>query len=355
MAFIPFMPQKFTSLEQIVRNGFCIGCGLCAWAAPSAEIQMRPNGHGHLRPIPARPPMPEEENKILALCPGIVVSGARRENPDAPRDPVWGTAMRVVRGHATDAGLRFRASSGGVMTAINRHLLRSGEVAFVLQVIPDPNQPFGSLAAVCRNQADLDAAGGSRYGSCAPLLSLPEALGLDEPFAVSLKPCDIAAVENLKRHDPRARNLIRFTQAMFCGSVPGFDGTKLFFERRGVNLDREQPVSFRWRGEGCPGATRAVMPRGTVLSGTYAEMWWIIPGPRSFAARFARIPSACKRIWRSAMTGRVAHRTARTTAGTRPSRTPTRVCASSTPAKRTATFASTTRASGISTRSSHIR
>ena len=246
---------------------------------------MRPNGHGHLRPVPARSPTAEEEQKILALCPGVTVKHTRNDDRDIPCDPVWGAVFRVVRGHATDAGLRFRASTGGVMTAINRHLLRTGEVAFVLQVIPDPDKPFGSLAAVCRSEAELDAAGGSRYGSCASLLSLPDALNLGEPFAVSLKPCDIAAIENLKRHDPRARNLIRFTQAMFCGSVPSFGSTRGFFEQRGVDLEREQPVSFRWRGEGCPGPTRAVMPGGAVLEGTYAEMWVDNPWTTQFRCK----------------------------------------------------------------------
>ena len=277
--------QKFTSLKQIVRNGFCIGCGLCAWAAPKAEIQMRPNQQGHLRPVPTRPPTDVETQTILALCPGVTVKRAAPEGRDVSRNPVWGDALRVVRGHATDAGLRFRASSGGVMTAVNRHLLGAGEVAFVLQVIPHPDKPFGSVAAICRNQTELDAAGGSRYGSCAPLLSLPEALALGEPFAVSLKPCDVAAIENLKRHDARARRLIVFTQAMFCGSVPGFNSTRIFFERRGIDLDKQQPVSFRWRGEGCPGPTRAVMPRGTVLSGTYREMWVDNPWTTQFRCK----------------------------------------------------------------------
>ena len=282
------MTQPFTALEQIVRNGFCIGCGLCAWAAPGAEIEMRPNEDGHLRPVPARPPSADEMQKILTLCPGVSVTHRRAdgaEDQNSRHDPVWGTLLRVVRGHATHPDVRFRASSGGVMTAVNRHLLRTGEVAFVLQVIPDPHQPFGSLAAMCRSEAQLDATGGSRYGSCASLLSLPDALALGEPFAVSLKPCDIAAIQNLKAHDPRARALIRFTQAMFCGSVPSFSSTRGFFQQRGVDLNAQQPVSFRWRGEGCPGPTRAVMPDGTVLQGTYAEMWVDNPWSTQFRCK----------------------------------------------------------------------
>ena len=159
------------------------------------------------------------------------------------------------------------------MTAVNRHLLTSGEVAFVLQAAPDPDDPFGSVAQVCRSPEDLMAAGGSRYGSAATLRTIMDALDLGEPFAISMKPCDIAGLRNLQREDARARDLIRFTQAMFCGTVPSLAAIRGFFARRGHDMDAEEPATFRWRGNGCPGPTVATMKNGGVLQGTYNELW----------------------------------------------------------------------------------
>jgi coenzyme F420 hydrogenase subunit beta len=261
----------FNSLSDIVSNGYCIGCGLCAAVAPEARIEMRKAAHGHLRPHPTAPFGQDEEARILSICPGINVTGPEAQGTDF--DAVWGTARLVARGHATDPDLRFRASSGGIMTAVNRQLLESGEIAFVLQGAPDPDDPFGSVAQIYREPDDLMRAGGSRYGSAATLRSIIDILDLGEPFAVSMKPCDIAGLRNLQREDARARDLIRFTQAMFCGTVPSLAAIRGFFARRGHDLDREDPAEFRWRGNGCPGPTVATMKDGRVLQGTYNELW----------------------------------------------------------------------------------
>ncbi len=265
---------SFGSLEEIVSNGMCIGCGLCAAVVPKDVIRMVPaRQHEHLRPVPSRPLTGEEQKRILATCPGIRIPGPFTGDNDGDMDSVWGECRRVARGYASDPELRFRASSGGVMTAINRFLLRTGEVNFILQTKPDPDNALGTVAAICRDEEALLHSGGSRYATSAPLAAIREALDLEEPFAVSLKPCDVSGLRNLQQVDRRARDLIRFTQAMFCGTVPSLFASRGFFERRGIDIENDPPAAFRWRGEGCPGPTKAVMPDGRKFEGTYNELW----------------------------------------------------------------------------------
>ncbi len=264
----------FGSLEEVVSNGFCIGCGLCAAVAPGAGIRMVPAPrHEHLRPVPSRPLTDGEQEQVLATCPGVRVSGPFVGDARDGMDSIWGEHRRVARGYATDSDLRFRASSGGAMTAVNRFLLRTGEVGFVLQTEPSPGNALGTLAAICHDEESLMLAGGSRYATSAPLEAIRQALDLGQPFAVSLKPCDISGLRNLQRVDRRARDLIRFTQAMFCGTVPSLFASRAFLERRGIDMAADPPEEFRWRGEGCPGPTKAVMSDGRVFKGTYNELW----------------------------------------------------------------------------------
>lgn len=266
--------QRFTSLNDIVQGGFCIGCGLCQSIAPQSAIQMRPAAHGHLRPVPIGRLDKVEEDLILQLCPGINVMGPFESDGDTTHyDPIWGQNRRVSRGYAADNAVRFSASAGGVMTAINAHLLRTGKVNFILQARPDPENPYGTIPHICRTQSDLLSAKGSRYASAATLSTIMDVLALEEPFGVSLKPCDIAGVRNLQRVEPRARDFVRFTQTMFCGTVPSVSSLVGFFERRGLDFDTDRPSAFRWRGNGCPGPTVAEMPDGSVLEGTYNELW----------------------------------------------------------------------------------
>ena len=275
------MPHTFHSLDDIVGNGFCIGCGLCRALAPAAAIEMREASNGHLRPHPARPLEPIEEAAILAHCPGINVTGPFGGGGDL--DPVWGRVRRVVRGHAADPDIRFRAASGGLMTGVSQFLLGSGRVAGVLQVAADPADALASRPVLSRTPQEVLAAAGSRYGTAASLATLLDVLALGRPIAVAMKPCDIAAVRNLQRHDARARALIVFTMAMFCGTGPSLAASDEFLARRG--LSRAEIAEFRWRGHGCPGPTYARTPDGRAFTGAYEEFWVDHPWTTQFRCK----------------------------------------------------------------------
>ncbi len=270
----PESGHGFGSLADIVDNGYCIGCGLCVPLAPAGRIEMVPAPNGHRRPVAAAPIPAAEEAAILRHCPGINLTGPFPPG-SPPVNPVWGVEARVATGWASDPELRRRASTGGVMSAVNTHLLRSGRVTFVLQVIPDPSDALHSIPVLVDDPDDLVRGAQSRYASCSPLEAVGRTLDRGEPFAVSLKPCDIAGVRNLQRTDPRARDLVAFTQTMFCGTVPGRDDSLAMLRRRGIDPaePHAEPVAFRWRGDGCPGPTVATLADGTRITATYNELW----------------------------------------------------------------------------------
>jgi len=274
--------QAFESLGEIVESGFCIGCGLCKALAPGAGIEMREAANGHLRPVAAHAVPADEEAAILRLCPGINVTGPF--GTDVPGlDPVWGAARRVARGHAADPAVRFSAAAGGIMTALGQHLVESGAVAAVVQVRADPEAALASHPVASRDAGELMAGAGSRYATCASLETLPALLAAGEPLAVAMKPCDIAAVRNLQAEDARARELIKVTIALFCGTVPNLKASDDFLARRG--LSRDDIDAFRWRGHGCPGPTYARTRDGREFEGEYAEFWVDNPWTTQFRCK----------------------------------------------------------------------
>ncbi|MEM6549544.1 MAG: Coenzyme F420 hydrogenase/dehydrogenase, beta subunit C-terminal domain [Pseudomonadota bacterium] len=275
--------RAFRGLADITAHGYCMGCGLCTTVAPGA-IAMELEPEGQIRPRAKRRLTEAEEARIVSLCPGVSVNGpfeAPMQNPD----PVWGDALRVVEGWATDRETRFRASAGGVMTAVNRYLLESGKAAFILQVAAGGPDALTSRPVLIRDPDDLLTGSQSRYGACAPLTLIEEALDLGEPFAVSLKPCDVAGVRNLQRQDPRARDLIVHTIAMFCGTVPDRSSSWDFLRRRQIDPCENPPTAFRWRGNGCPGPTVATMADGRAVEGSYNEMWTDNPYSTQFRCK----------------------------------------------------------------------
>src|ERR1700722_15827884 len=126
------------SLEEIVEGGLCIGCGLCQAGAGADKIRIVLTPEGRERPVAHGRLDAATLKRINAICPGTRVEGARPEDqamPAAPAmqtatamraaptmqaadDVVWGRAEHLAIGYARDPEVRFRGSTGGVLTAL---------------------------------------------------------------------------------------------------------------------------------------------------------------------------------------------------------------------------------------------
>ena len=211
--------------------------------------------------------------RINAVCPGLRAEGRRTEDTSLGTrwDPIWGPAITMAKGHASDPELRFRGSAGGGTSALALHLLESGEVDFILHVAASRRQPLRSQAHVSRNRAEVLEAAGSRYGPAAPLVDLMHHLEGGRPFAVIAKPCDISAIDNLARSDARVDSLIRYRLAIVCGGASELGKSLDLIDGFGV---REDELSlFRYRGYGNPGRTRFETKDGRAFEVTYNDLW----------------------------------------------------------------------------------
>ena len=262
-------PDVSASLtDQVVRNGLCTGCGLCASVAGPAAVQMRLGRSGHLRPHTLAAIGPAQEAVLRDACPGL-----RLEAPTgtAPRHPLWGPLLHSRTGHALDDSLRRQGSSGGVISGLCAWLLESGTVRFVAQVAAAGDDPLRNDLQVSTTRAQVLHAAGSRYAPSAPLAGLAGLLDRGEPFAFVGKPCDVAALRRYARHDPRVDPLLVVTLSFMCAGVPSLHGTHELIRQLGG--DPAAVRRFRYRGDGWPGTARAEMADGRVLETDYQRSW----------------------------------------------------------------------------------
>lgn len=257
------------SLTEVAASGLCSGCGLCAGMARGDTVRMVMTDEGFLRPRVAPDIDPAEHARLLEMCPGLHVGQPPTRAPYL--DARWGPYQRLVKAHATDPLLRHRGSSGGVISAITNFLLKTSQVEFILHVAADPGAPLRSRIQISRNPNDLLEAAGARYGPAAPLARLGEALAWDLPFAIVGKPCDIAGVRNLASRDPRVDRLVRYTIAFFCGGVSSLCISEQIVGKYG--LGPQDVAELRYRGFGCPGATRIAAKDGRIFEQTYDQTW----------------------------------------------------------------------------------
>ncbi len=269
-------------LYAIVEQGLCIGCGLCQSVAGPDSVRVVKTTSGYEQPVVVGPLDHATVDTIYDVCPGTRVDGLPEGlvAADTKVDNVWGPWRRIVRAWAGDPTVRHEGSTGGVLTALAQYLIASGRVEFVLHVRASRSEPTFGERTLSFTEAEVLEGAGSRYGPTAPLIDVNEVLARGQPFAFVAKPCDIGALRNWARHDPRVNRLVRYWLTMVCGGYGPPEFTDAFLAR--VGLSREELVAFRYRGRGCPGPTTAVTAE-RVVNSHYLDYWgddesqWSLP------------------------------------------------------------------------------
>ncbi len=255
-----------------MEQGLCIGCGLCQSVAGADTVAVTRTASGFEQPVVVGTLDHATVDTIYDVCPGTRIEGLpeRLVADDTIVDPVWGPWRRIVQAWAGDPEVRHEGSTGGVLTALAQYVLRSGRADFILHVRASTTEPTFGESTISVTESEVLAAAGSRYGPAAALVDVGDALDRGRPFAVVAKPCDLAALRNLARHDPRVDELVRYWLTMVCGGFGPPSFTDGFLERIGV--DRRDLTAFRYRGRGCPGPTTATTVYSEI-SAHYLDYW----------------------------------------------------------------------------------
>jgi coenzyme F420 hydrogenase subunit beta len=198
--------------------------------------------------------------------------------------PVWGPIRSLHRGWAADEAVRFRSAAGGSMTALGVFLLESGKVDSILHVRASSAKPMLTDAQVSTTAEEVKSGAQSRYGPAAPLVHVHRLLDEGRRFALLGKPCDVAAIRNLARIDPRVEEQIPYCLTIFCGGVPTLQTAHEIAAHHGVP-ETEVEV-FRWRGHGWPGPTHIRARDGRSYDLSYDQTWFDPSRPWSYDIQF---------------------------------------------------------------------
>lgn len=261
------------TLDQIVENGLCIGCGLCRSIAGPENVELVMTPEGRERPVARRLLSRTTLERINAVCPGTRIGSC--SSPSAAeatmQDTVWGSAARLTIGYARDPLVRYRGSSGGVLTALGQFLLTSGRVKFILHAGASKSAPMRSERRLSFEGAAVLDGAGSRYGPAAVLGDFSEVLDRAQPFALIAKPCDITAARNLGRVDPRVERYMRYALTLVCGGASDLRKSAEVLQH--FHIRENDLALFRYRGYGNPGLTRLETRDGRAFELTYQQLW----------------------------------------------------------------------------------
>ncbi|KQN33797.1 hypothetical protein ASG37_16610 [Sphingomonas sp. Leaf407] len=179
--------------------------------------------------------------------------------------------LELWTGSSTDPEVRYRGSSGGVISQLAIHLLESKAVDFVVHTRADPEEPLGNVTSPSYNRTDILSGAGSRYAPSSPLAELNAYLETGKQFAFIGKPCDVAALRRMAKVDLRIDAQVPYMFSFFCAGVPSRFGALAVLKK--LEVEAAQVSKFEFRGRGWPGLTRATRFDGTEATMDYNSSW----------------------------------------------------------------------------------
>ena len=265
---------QINNLNDIIKKGLCIGCGLCQSITGKDYIEISMSSKGRLEPKEVKKITSETFNKILNVCPGVIVEGLPKEqvNAETKNDLVWGYYLSLFYAWSTENKIRFESSTGGLLNGLSIYLLESKKVNFILHTAGNPEKPMRSISKFSHNREELlNCESRSRYGPASPLERFHEALSLNQPFAFVGKPCDISAIRQLSKIDERVNKLCKYLLTLVCGGSTEFTKSQDFIES--FKVQEEELSIFRYRGFGNPGKMYIKTKDGREHDREYNSFW----------------------------------------------------------------------------------
>jgi len=250
--------MKVSSVDSVVKNSVCCGCGTCAGVCPYRAITMCYSGRQRVYVPRITETACADCGVCSRVCPGVnmLVPNSRTDGDHGKKYlHGYGEYLKSYVGHACDPQIRYGAASGGVATALSVFLLKARLVDAVVGTEMVPESPLDTRPVLCTSKGDVLRAMGSKYcpASTNAILKDIDATRLQTIAFVGL-PCHVQGIQAAKDYPPLNKAKSVYTIGLLCGGVRGQEGTKWILRKRKINIQDVHEIKYR--GEGWPAGMR---------------------------------------------------------------------------------------------------
>jgi coenzyme F420 hydrogenase subunit beta len=246
--------KENSTIDKIVTNNLCHGCGTCSGICPNSAIELiKVEKKGIYLPT-------IDKSKCLKcglcykVCPGHelplgkISSNLFSQGTD---NNLLGRYLNCYSGFSSDKEIRFHSSSGGLVTALLDYMLERKIIDGALVTRMSRNKPLEPEPFIARTKQEITDACGSKYCPVHLNTALKTILETDGKFAVVGLPCHLHGLRKAENLNHKLKEKIVLRIGILCAKTISFNGTLYMLEKCGLNPN--DFLSMNYRRDGWPG------------------------------------------------------------------------------------------------------
>lgn len=250
------------NISKVASAKLCNTCGACFGLCPAEAIYFEETRGGYSLPV-----VDEDActrcGCCLEVCPGVHFGDTLVSN--MPEDPFAGPILESFVGKAADKRIFHNSQSGGIVSALLVHALKTGRIKGAVSVTMQSGFPPRPVVRIGENKQEILQAQKSKYCPV-PLLGFLKDLKRHEgPVAVVGTSCQIHGLKNVMDKYTKLQERIAFTIGLVCDRVLTFSAMDYLVYKASSNANRKpRMLHFRDKlASGYPGDVHVIFDDGT--------------------------------------------------------------------------------------------
>ena len=226
-------PRALLGLARIVDGGLCHRCGSCVGICPTGVLGLDERSFPKISNLSAC----TDCNWCVKVCPGDEVDYEELYQQKFGEQPDWknthGKFQRALLAYSTDSDLREKSTSGGLVTGILLHLMKTGQIDGAVVIASDETTLWKGKPIIARTPEELLSATKSKYAISPTNSVFSEIAQVEGRYALVGLPCQLHGFEKAAQLDQRLKERVVLTVGLFCHAAIDHEAFEIIWESLG--------------------------------------------------------------------------------------------------------------------------
>ncbi|MFZ2782534.1 MAG: Coenzyme F420 hydrogenase/dehydrogenase, beta subunit C-terminal domain, partial [Rectinemataceae bacterium] len=239
------------TIETVISNGYCIGCGACASVTNSSYV-IEFDMEGKYQAV-YQDQTASQLEILSSVCPfanqssneDIIGKYLFGSIPHIKHDKYLGYYLKTYAGSVSLDAYRERGSSGGFGSWLSVALLEEGLIDFIIHVRPSTGSSHLFSYAISSSKEEIKQGAKSKYYPVEMSKMLEIVRNIPGRYLLIGVPCFIKAAYLLSEQEPIFKERIVYTLGLVCGHLKTDRFSKIIGWELGVHPDKLKFIDFR--------------------------------------------------------------------------------------------------------------